>query len=105
MHPQIVYLKSEVEEQGVVKNDDHDLFLVAQDGSVNGFKASVQDQVVSLAIGSNGTLVDQISSTIWDIRGKYKSGSLEADLERIILSDEFWYSWKLFHPRSELIRL
>ena len=105
VNPQIVYLKSEVAEQGVVKNDDHDLFLVAQDGSVNGFKASVQDKAISLAIGSNGTLVDQISATIWDIRGKYKSGSLEVDLETIILSDEYWYSWKLFHPRSELIRL
>ena len=40
-----------------------------------------------------------------DPRGKYKSGPLQTNLEMVMTSDEYWYSWKLFHPRSELIRL
>lgn len=103
--PQVVYIKSEVIERGVVKNEEHEFFLIAQDGVVNAIKARVNGQPIDLTIGQDGNLKDQSSGVIWDIRGKYKNGVVESDLEPLTISDEFWYSWKLFHPRSELIRL
>ena len=103
--PQVVYLKSEVQQQGIVKNEALDIVLVAQDEAVNAFKASVKGKPIDLMIDMDSHLKDQSSGTIWDVRGKYQSGSIKSDLEVIIVSDEFWYSWRLFHPRSELIRL
>ena len=105
VRPQIVYLKDEVLKKGVVKNEDHGLYLVAQDEAVNAFKTSVDGQSIDLTISSEDRLVDQISGTVWDIRGKHKEGTIKANLDMIMTSDEYWYSWKLFHPRSELIRI
>lgn len=103
--PQVVYLKSELTEQGVVKNEELDVFFVALGDSVNAFKASVAGDAVDLSIDAAGILTDRQSSTTWDIRGKYQNGAIDSDLEKIVISEEYWYSWKLFHPRSQLIRL
>lgn len=103
--PQIVYIKDEILKHGVVKNDDRDLIFVAQDKAVNAFKATVGGMAVDLALGEGSDLRDQTSGTVWDVRGKRKAGPLQSNLEMIMTSDEYWYSWKLFHPRSELIRL
>lgn len=103
--PQVVYIKDEIIKTGVVKNEDRNLILVAQDDAVNAFKATVDGKPIDLAISEGSQLRDQTSGTIWDLRGKYKEGQLQSNLEMIMTSDEFWYSWKMFHPRSELIRL
>ena len=52
----------------------------------------------------DGALCDAHSGTVWDLLGKYKSGSIKSDLEKVAISDEYWFSWKAFHPDSELIR-
>jgi hypothetical protein len=52
-----------------------------------------------------GTFSDDHSGTVWDARGKYKSGQIKSDLEMLTISDEYWFSWKAFHPSSQLIRL
>lgn len=103
--PKIVYVKNEVLEHSVVKNNAAELILVAQDDAVNAFRMKVQGQVIDLIITSDGVLKDEKSETVWDARGKYKTGIIDSDLEVITISDEYWYSWKLFHPRSELIRI
>jgi hypothetical protein len=103
--PQVAYLKRELLERGVVKNDALGAFFVALGDSVNAFKASVAGNPVRLTIGADGTLRDAPSQTVWDARGKYKSGSIKSDLEKLAISDEYWFSWKAFHRDSELIRL
>lgn len=32
-------------------------------------------------------------------------GEMKSDLKPIALSDEYWFSWKLFHSESKLIRV
>ena len=103
--PKIVYIKDEVVKESVVKNKEQNLVLVAQEGAVNAFRATVGDAPIDLAITEGTDLVDRSSGSIWDVRGKYKEGPLNANLDMVMMSDEYWYSWKLFHPNSELIRL
>ena len=99
------HVKNEVLEHGIVKNNTAELILVAQDDAVNAFRITVQGQMIDLVISSDGVLKDEKSGTIWDARGKYKTGIIDSDLQIVTISDEYWYSWKLFHPRSELIRI
>lgn len=102
---QVAYLKSELIQQGVVKNEVLDALFVAVGDTVNAFKGSVAGKSVALTISTDGTLSDSKSGTVWDVRGKYKSGHIKSDLEMLAISDEYWYSWKAFHPRSQLIRI
>jgi hypothetical protein len=103
--PQIVYLKDEVLKHGVVRNEARDVILVAQDQAVNAFKGTAGGAQIDLVFGEGNDLRDQATGTIWDVRGKFKKGPIQSNLEMLMTSDEYWYSWKLFHPRSELIRL
>ena len=104
-NPRVAYLKRELVQRGVVKNDALNIFLVALGDTVNAFKGSVLSRSVQLTISTSGGLSDAHSGTTWDARGKYKSGSIMSDLQKLAISDEYWFSWKAFHPNSELIRL
>jgi hypothetical protein len=104
-NPQVAYLKSELMQKGVVKNDALGFFLVALGDTVNAFKGSVAGRPVQLTARTDGALADAHSGTQWDARGKYKSGSISSDLEKVAISDEYWFSWKAFHPGSRLIRI
>jgi Protein of unknown function (DUF3179) len=104
-NPQVAYLKSELMQMGIVKNEGLDFFLVALGNTVNAFKGSVTGRPVQLTACTDGALADAHSGTVWDARGKYKSGSIKSDLEQIAISDEYWFSWQIFHPGSRLIRI
>ncbi|MCP4140661.1 MAG: DUF3179 domain-containing protein [Chloroflexi bacterium] len=103
--PQLVYLKEELLKQGIVRNEDLDIFLVAVSNTVNGFKSSLKGRLLNITLNSSKTLSDSSSGTVWNLRGKYISGEIEANLEPVALSDEYWFSWKRFHPTSKLIRV
>ena len=78
---------------------------VALGDTVNAFKDSVTGKPVNLTINTDGTLSDTHSGTAWDARGKYKGGLIKSDLEMLAVSDEYWFSWKAFHPSSHLVRV
>ncbi|QEW06658.1 DUF3179 domain-containing (seleno)protein [Nitrincola iocasae] len=103
--PQVAYLKEELLTQGVITNDELDVVLVAVSNTVLGFKRSVAGAPVNITLNADNTLADISSGTVWDIRGKYMAGEVTADLMPIAISDEYWFSWKLFHSGSTLIRL
>ncbi len=103
--PHVVYLKEEVVKQGVIKNEELDIFLVVVRNTVSGFKGSLDGRAMQLTLTSNQTVSDMVSGTVWDIRGKRIHGEIEKDLEHINISDEYWFSWKRFHSSSKLIRL
>ncbi len=98
-------MKDEVLDKGIVRNDARGLFLVGQDKAVNAFRSFANGTPIDLSLSEGSDLKDVATGTIWDVRGKYKSGPIQSNLEMVMTSDEYWYSWKLFHPRSELIRL
>jgi hypothetical protein len=103
-NPQVAYLKHELTQRGVVKNDALNVFLVALGDVVNAFNSNVDGKSIQLKIHSGG-LADTFTGTLWDTRGKYQSGLIRSDLEKLAISDEYWFSWKAFHPGSKLIRL
>lgn len=103
--PPVVYLKSELTDRGVVKNEVLNIVFVALGDTVNAFKGSVAGQAIDLSTNKDGTLYDAHSGTVWDARGKYRSGPLRSNLEIVAISDEYWFSWKAFHPDSSLVRL
>jgi hypothetical protein len=103
--PQVVYLKSEVIQEGVVKNEALDVYFVGLGDAVNAFKGSVAGRPVKLSLNADGTLADNSSGTVWHAHGKYKTGGIRLDLTMVAISDEYGFSWKFFHPDSQLIRL
>lgn len=105
VNPQVVYLKEELIKYRIVKNEELKIFLVAVNKTVNAFKSSVKDRPLNITLTPEKTLSDSSSQTVWDIRGKRISGEIESDLEPIAISDEYWFSWRRFHPTSKLIRL
>jgi hypothetical protein len=103
--PEVVYLKDELLKRGLVNNKELDIFLVAIGNTVNGFKNKVSNKSLNITITTSKTFSDSFSGTTWDIRGKYISGEIKSHLEPIAISDEYWFSWKRFHPASKLIRI
>lgn len=95
--------KTEVLDAGVVELPAYDVVLVAHGQSVNGFHRRSVGQ--ALQIDPAGALHDALSGTTWDPRGKYSSGPRASDLEPIVLSDEFWFAWRFFHPDGQVIRI
>lgn len=104
-NPQIAYLKRDLMQTDIVKNEDLDVYLVALGESVNAFKGNVTGRSVELTARGDGVLADAYSGTVWDARGKYCSGPIESDLEKVAISDEYWFSWQFFHPDSKLTRI
>jgi hypothetical protein len=102
--PQVVYLE-ELMKCGLVKNEDLDIFFVAVNNTVNGFKSNLNGRSLNITLNFDNTLCDRSSGTVWDIRGKRIRGEIELNLEPVALSDEYWFSWKRFHPTSKLIRV
>jgi len=73
---------------------------------VNGFKGTVAGKHIELALNkADGILSDAASGTIWDVRGKFKGGGISSDLQMLALSDEYWFSWRAFHPGSQVVRV
>ena len=103
--PQVAYLKRELTKRMLVRNEALNAYFVAAGDTVNAFKGSVAGKPVELRRDGDGTISDTRSGTVWDARGKYRSGPVRSDLEAIAISDEYWFSWKTFHPGSELVRL
>ena len=101
--PPQAWLKSELMDRGVVEIEP-DMTLVAVDGVVNAFRNRVDGRPVHLVLNPDRRLTDKDGMTTWDLRGKLVDGDLP-DLTPVALSDEYWFSWKRFHPDTTLVRL
>ncbi|MCK5456783.1 MAG: DUF3179 domain-containing protein [Melioribacteraceae bacterium] len=97
----VVYLKKEVISNQLVINNEYNFFLIGTSNVVNGFKSSINNSDLKITF-DNAEIFDLNSETRWDIRGKYIKGTLNTNLVPIAISDEYWFSWKKFHPESEL---
>ena len=91
--------------QTIVTNHDLDIFLVAIDDVVLCFRNSLDTKSLHINLNSDKTLIDTLTSTVWDLQGKYFKGPLEFDLIPVAITDEYWFSWKQFHPDSQLIEI
>ena len=55
-NPQVAYLKSELTQKGVVKNEALNVFLVSRGDTVNAFRGSVGRKPISLTMSTDGAL-------------------------------------------------
>lgn len=101
---QVVYLKSEILSKKFVTNTESDFVLIATGNNVNGFRTTLNGVDLNIDF-QDDKLIDKNTMTEWDIRGKHLTGKIEKDLTSIVLSDEYWFSWKKYHNDSLLIRL
>ncbi len=99
---ELVYLKKDVLKEKLVLNKELGFFLIAVDDGVNAFTTELQDQKLKIAFSDN-KIIDQVSGTEWDVRGHYLNGTIQSNLRMVSISDEYWFSWKKYHPDAELI--
>ena len=97
----VFYLKSEVLQQTIVKNEKLNFTLISIGNTVNGFRT----KNIDLRLKNNQIIEDTITKTNWNVTGKHIVGTIKSDLKTIAISDEYWFSWKKFHPKSQLLRL
>ncbi len=101
----IAYLKTEVLALSLVRNDDFGFTLIGINGVVNAFKNTVENQNIRLSLRKDEAIIDILSGTQWDMRGKYINGSIKHNLEIVSISDEYWFARKQFYPETKLITL
>lgn len=105
VRPKPAYLRDELLRHRVVKNEQSGCYLVAVNGTVNGFQARVDGHGVVLSLSDDLLLHDRTSGTVWDLRGHRVRGELHASLAPIAISDEYWFSWKFFHPDTQPVHI
>jgi hypothetical protein len=60
---------------------------------------------MDIRLNDDQVIMDAITNSTWDITGKHICGTKKYNLEKIAISMEYWFSWKKFHPKSQLLRL
>jgi hypothetical protein len=91
----LVYLKKEVLLKKMLENKDDKFVLIASGTTVSGFRTKLKKYDLSLDLRDN-KLIGKSSGTEWDVRGKYLKGKIELNLIPLAISDEYWFSWKIF---------
>jgi len=102
---QVVYLKKEITKLSIIKNTELGFSLIHTNDTVNGFKHTIGHHHFEFSLNKNQCIIDENTGTTWDLRGHYIGGPVNKNLQAVKISDEYWFSWKNFHPTSELIRL
>lgn len=94
------YLKDELMKREVFMDREQGVLFVAAQGTVNAF--ALDDRLLAVRLEGGATLRDDGTGRAWDLRGHPLDGDHNA-LAPVSISDEYWFSWKLFHPSSPLL--
>jgi hypothetical protein len=77
------------------------LLIAIEDDSLtyHAFKSTVNGKELHFKLDTAGTLTDQETASVWDWDGLSTSGALKgSQLSKIQAYQEYWHSWKHFHP-------
>jgi hypothetical protein len=78
-----------------------DILLLLENDKVSfhAFSRKVNDLELHFTKNNDGMLVDNITSSVWNMKGKCISGKfIGAQLASIPAYQEFWHSWRTFNP-------
>lgn len=100
--PPIAVKRDEARARGVTVLKNLGVAFISGGGGVNAFSTSLGDVQLDLKLTDNLQIRDQASGSIWTLRGKPVSGPLAENLTPVAVSDEYWFSFKLFHPAATL---
>ncbi|MBU1174702.1 MAG: DUF3179 domain-containing protein, partial [Alphaproteobacteria bacterium] len=100
--PPVAVRGAAVRDRGVVSLADLRVALVSTGGGINAFSTRTPLGTIDLELTGDGHLRDLRGGSVWTARGKAVSGPNFDDLRRLAISEEYWFSWKLFHPEAVL---
>jgi Protein of unknown function (DUF3179) len=87
---------------------DRKLLLVAiEDDSLtyHAFNSTINGKALHFKLDTTGMLTDQETASVWDWNGLATSGSLKgSQLDKIQAYQEYWHSWKHFHPNTLFLK-
>jgi hypothetical protein len=67
----------------------------------HAFNPTVKGQTLHFKLDTAGRLTDRETASVWNWDGEAVSGSLKGDrLDKIQAYQEYWHSWKHFHPNT-----
>jgi hypothetical protein len=78
-----------------------DILLLLENDKVSfhAFSRKVNDLELHFTKNNDGMLIDNITSSVWNMKGKCISGKfIGAQLASIPAYQEFWHSWRTFNP-------
>jgi hypothetical protein len=79
------------------------LLVTIEDDSLtyHAFNRMVKGRALHFRLDTAGTITDQETASIWDWDGQSTSGTLKGSrLGKIQAYQEYWHSWKHFHPNT-----
>jgi hypothetical protein len=75
------------------------LLLEKDTSSFHAFRRNVQGQTLVFMPAEIGLMTDSNSHSVWNLNGLCLSGTFkDTQLEPLAAYQEFWHSWKEFHP-------
>jgi len=79
------------------------LVLESDQQSFHAWSRRVKDQTLQFTRDTvNNTLVDSNTHSVWNMQGICIEGGLkDAALKPLPAYQEFWHSWRSFHPRTD----
>ncbi|WP_259070021.1 DUF3179 domain-containing protein [Mucilaginibacter sp. X4EP1] len=83
------------------------LLVAIEDDSLtyHAFKSVANGKVLHFKLDTAGMLTDQETASVWDWDGLATSGALKGyQLDKIQAYQEYWHSWKHFHPNTLFLK-
>ena len=81
------------------------LFLAADKLTFSVWNRAVQGQLLTFAPTADNQLTDRETNTVWNRQGMAVSGKLAGQqLVSMRAYQEFWHSWRSFHPKTQKSR-
>ncbi len=83
------------------------LLVAIEDDSLtyHAFKSEVNGKALHFKLDTAGMLTDQETASVWDWDGLATSGALKGcRLDKIQAYQEYWHSWKHFHPNTQFLK-
>jgi hypothetical protein len=83
------------------------LLVAIEDDSLtyHAFNSTVNGKALHFKLDTAGMLTDQETASIWDWDGLATSGNLKGcKLDKIQAYQEYWHSWKHFHPNTLFLK-
>lgn len=100
--PPLAFRRDEVRAKGVVDLPELRIALISGGGGVNAFSTDTPEGPLRLELTEDRRIRDAASGSTWTLRGKHLDGPYGKDLQAVAVSDEYWFSWKAFHPQATL---
>jgi hypothetical protein len=87
--------------------DRKPLLVAIEDDSLtyHAFNSTINGKALHFKLDTTGMLTDQETASVWDWNGLATSGSLKgSQLDKIQAYQEYWHSWKHFHPNTLFLK-